>query len=369
MTSRLAPPCDLRAATKRVLLVLSAVWVLAQSARAWAQPAQAFELEWSAPQGCPGAAEVRERVRKLAGTTPTAGASLHADATVSRQADGGLHLHLLVRADNLVGERNIEGRSCSDLAGATAVALALLLRSPSPLTAADLTGAASDTGEPQQPSRSTATPPVVAQSGSPVVAPSGSASAADPAAPGPASASSDAPRKPRGWRALLQAPTLLVGVGPLHRASYGLALGAGMSVRRWLWVAEGRAWLPQRTSRAVAGQDYSADVQRYAAGLRGCHAFLWPRFQLAPCVALSVEHMSARGRGAHVAPSDAKTTWFAAGLGVQARVPLVRWLALAAGGELQIQTSRPQIAIDDVGVIEQLLPVAGVFTLALEWIL
>jgi predicted phosphodiesterase len=75
----------------------------------------------------------------------------------------------------------------------------------------------------------------------------------------------------------------------------------------------------------------SADVQRFAAGLRGCHSFLWPRFQIAPCLALSAEHMSARGNGPHIAESEARTTWLAVGFGVQARLPLTRWLNLLAG--------------------------------------
>jgi hypothetical protein len=362
MTSRSTQPFELRVTSRRARPLLLVVLGLLQAARALSQPPAPIPLEWSAPQECPEADEVRARVRKLAGTTQTAGAPLRAEATVARRPDAGFHLHLVVHAGDLVGEREIDGKSCSDLAGATAVALALLLRSPVPLTADDLTGSATSSADAGGEAASSS----VAQGEAMKAATSPSATAASEAA---TSSASSSPQPQRAWRGLIQAPLLMIGVGPLHRPSYGLSLAAGMSLGRWLWLAEGRAWLPQRTSAVIEAERYAADVQRFAAGLRGCHSFLWPRFQIAPCLALSAEHMSARGNGPHIAESEARTTWLAVGFGVQARLPLTRWLNLLAGVELQIQTSRPKIAIDDVGLIEQLLPVAAGFTLGSEWIL
>ena len=103
--------------------------------------------------------------------------------------------------------------------------------------------------------------------------------------------------------------------------------------------------------------------------LRACRTVVRSRIELAPCVALSLEHLSARGYGPQIAPSSESALWIAAGGGGQARLPLAPWLTLVAGLDVQIQTSRPVITIDGVGSIEQLGPVAGTVLVGSEWIL
>lgn len=366
MTFRSTPPSEPAGVFGRILPTLLVLLSGLFTSRLQAQPAETMLLEWSAPKGCPGAEEVRARVRKLAGSTELKGAPLRAEGTITRNATGDLHLRLIIRQDELVGERNLDGTSCSDLAGAASVALALLLRSPAPLGPDDLTGSAEpgDTSPGDPPAGAISVTSSLGDkraSSAPSAAPR--ASATSTGANGGAAA-----RTERGWRVLLQLPVLGLGLGPLHKPSYGLSLAAGASVGRWLGLAEGRAWLPQRTSAVQEAEQYHAELQRYAAGLRGGYAFLWSRFQLVPCVALSIEHLSARGGGPHIAAQTAKTTWLAVALGLQARVEMARWLNLVLGIDLQLQTSRPTIAIGGVGVIEQLLPFAANVTFGLEWI-
>ena len=114
-----------------VFVALSAPARAVAQTRAVAQAPEALQLEWSAPPGCPSGDAVRARVRQLIRHTEAAdGSVVHAEGTITRRASGELHLHLLVRERELVGERHIESRSCRDLAASAAVALALLMRAP-----------------------------------------------------------------------------------------------------------------------------------------------------------------------------------------------------------------------------------------------
>jgi hypothetical protein len=375
MTLRSAQRSEPRGASKRLLAALLVSLWLPRSAHVSAQTSEPLELQWAAPQGCPKADDVRARVRELAGSSPLTG-ELRAEATIARRSDGGFHLRLVVRADDLVGERNIDAKSCADLAGAAAVALALLLRSSEPLSQADLMGRPTDSNALTQTnsSRRGADSDAAAQGERASAAgltddeSAGTRATSTVAAPEPASARRDV-RSTRRFRGLLQAPLLALGFGPLRKASFGLALAAGAALGPWVLLADGKAWLPQSVDTVHEAERYEADVLHFAAGLRGCRALLWPRFQLAPCVLLSVEHASARGTGPHIVSSKDKASWIAAGIGAQGRFNLTAWLNLVAGIDVQFQTAQPTIAIDGVGTIAQLLPVAVTVTLGSEWIL
>ena len=100
---------------------------------ALAQSTAGPELLWTAPANCPQEAGVRERLRSIIGGLNVSQSRLRAEGEVT-QVDGHFHLKLVVHDGELVGERSLDSDSCEDLAGATAVALGLLLRSESPLT-------------------------------------------------------------------------------------------------------------------------------------------------------------------------------------------------------------------------------------------
>lgn len=350
MTSRSARPCERRRASERLLLALLLLLRLLETTPASAQPLESLELQWLAPAGCPDASEVRGRVERLVGSAEITGAPLRAEGTVTRRHDGSFHLRLVIRVDDLAGEREIEGAACRDLGGAAAVALALLLRSAEPLTAGELSG---------DPATSEAS--------------SGESSRSVPAAlessPARVQVESAGTRSARAWRGLFQVPLARVGFGPVSAPGFGLALAAGASIGRWLFLADGEAWLPQQVSTLHQAERYRADLQRFAVGLRACRSLLGPRFDVAPCVAITTAHMSARGTGWQVAPDTAAATWVALGVGAQTRIYVTRWLGLLAGMDVQFQTSRPEIAIEGVGTIDQLLPVAITATVGSEWIL
>jgi hypothetical protein len=359
MTSRSVVRGD-HARCAQTLAVLSAVLVCAT---ARAQSSDLVELAWHAPSGCPDAQDVQARIRKLAGASQATDTPLRAEATITRIAGGRLHLKLVVRAADLVGERNIEGKSCEDLAGATAVNLVLLLHSASPLGAAELEQQAGPTraGQPAQSRPSTEQQPNP---------PPGTV----PASPPPTAAPQATPPTPQaepssgGWRGLLQLPLAALEFGPLPQPSVGVAVAGGIERERWRFLVEANAWLPQTLPLADhAGS--GAQVERVDAGVRACRAFPSGRFELAPCANVSVEHIWARGTGAHIAARTDQSTWVAVGAGAQGRLLLTGWFNLLAGVSAQFETSRPVIVIGGIGPVGQLGTVAVRIMLGCEWIL
>jgi hypothetical protein len=360
MTSASVRHSELRESTRRLAQALTLL-VLLSATRAFAQATEPVDLEWDAPRGCSSASAVRARVRKLVGPREGAGSALRAHAKITRNADGVLNLRLTVRVDDIVGERTIEGRSCVDLAGSAAVALALMLRSREPLTQEDLGSRAEGDAARVEAEVRSADVDTSEQAESAAAAQSRVLAATDPVAP-PAPSS-------RGWRALLRLPFAALRFGPVPGLAFGVSAGAGLSIGHLRFAADLRLWLPRHLTTAGQVERYGADIRGYTTALQACRALFGPRFELAPCLLVAIEHISASGTGPHIAEVRADATWVAAGIGVLVRWNVARWLDLLAGIEVAFQTSRPTILIDDVGQVEQLLPVSFTVTLGSEWIL
>lgn len=362
MTSRSEPPASPRRFGRgaALLVTVGALWSPRQ---AFAQAPESLELRWRAPSECPSEQQVRARIRQLAGSALAQEAPVRADATIVRGRDDRLHLELVVHVGDLVGTRRIEGTSCEDLAGAAAVALALLLRSPTPLSEEDL--GASGAGGPSPDGSSAAEPGSAGERRGTEGGESASNAAPEPARP-PLQSPTD--RRPRRWHGLLQAPLATVGVGPLPEPSFGLAAAAGASFARWRFLAEGTGWLGQRMT-VRDDPSIRADVHLVAAGLLTCWEAVRGRFGLAPCVVMTVEHLWARGTGPHVTPRTADATWIAPGLGGQAFWHPVPWFGLVGQVTAQIEASRPRIAIDGVGTLGRTQPASMALAIGLEWIL
>lgn len=341
-----------------------------------AQPRDPIDLEWTAPAECPRIESVRARLRKLAGPLKSTGNTLRAEATITRNDDGGLHLRLLVRSGSLAGERNMDGKSCSALAGAAAVTLVLLLHSSEPLTENDLAGT-SNTAPAGGQSKSDASTNGAASN---PAATDRSATRQDPiratpSAPTPPDQHPSRPapgpdaRPERRWHVLLQLPQVELGLGPLHQPSVGLAIAAGAALDRWRFLAKGSLWFSQHATASNADQQYGADIDRQAITLLTCRGVpLSSGFELSPCLSLAVQHLSARGTGVHVGPQTGTATWFAIGAGAQGRVNVAPWLRLVLGLDAQLQVAQPSLSVDEIGPVERLLPVALLTTLGPEWI-
>ena len=336
--------------------------------KALAQQEAGLTIRWEAPARCPQQAEVSERVRKLSGSPSSIQGTLQADGTITRADDGRFHLKLLLRSGGLVGERNIDSRSCADLARAAAVAIALLLNSDEPLSDGVLGGEQLSDGS--QGGTDSASGPAIP--------------ADDRGHPETKSATSELPKQtqrveperrppaaePSSHREYvrLRAPLAALSVGPLPRLDWGVSVAVGVSYSNWRFWLEGSEWLKQEVpSKDFPG--YSAHVKRATASLRGCRASRFSAFEIAPCLVVSLERMTATGAGDNVTPQSQHMTWLTLGAGVQGRVYLGSRFSLVLSVDGIIEASRPRLSIAGVGFVGQVAPLALTATVGPEWIL
>lgn len=333
-------------------------------APAFAQASLPLELTWTGPEGCPSSSAVLARVREIAGSSRPSGAPLRAQASVTRLGDRAFRLRLGIQSGDLAAERVIDGRSCKDLGGAAAVTLALLLSSDEPLSERDLAGdeppvaggqeRGSATGSPQ----STATPVPSAPQQAPPAAQPETEDGAWQLGEG----------SERGTHGLLIAPLGALGIGPTGQTSRGLGLAAGLSLDSWRFLSEGKLWQAQHATLSNLGDQYAVELHRFSLSVRGCRGLWRARFELAPCALVSVQHLSARGSGPNLVSNTDTATWLSAGIGMQAQLLVTSWLALVAGIDGELQFSRPEVILRDVGLVERLAPAAATITVGSEWI-
>lgn len=349
-----ADGCVRRVCGAALLLLAS----MRASSSAHAQPSEALELRWSAPAECPDRAEVLARIRELAVEWPPAGPPLRAAATIERSRAGRFVLALVVRSGDAVGEREIRGKTCNDVARAAAIHLALLLDAkgadqnrPSDAASAGDGQGASDAPSPAEPPGN-ARELEIARTPSPSIA----------------EHPSDATETRRIRRWLIQAPAGLLQLGVLPEPCFGIAAGLGVALGHWRLLAQARLWLPQDIT---AKDDFSvhAKVKRASFDARACFTFAWSTVELDPCLDVTVEHAWVRGSGSFVASRTARVTWIGVGAGAQARVHVFDGMSLLAGLDAQLEGNRSTITVRDFGTLGQLGPFALTLTLGSEWIL
>ena len=176
-----------------------------------------------------------------------------------------------------------------------------------------------------------------------------------------------APPSRRQWQLLVDLPLASFSLGPLPQPSGGVGLAAGVGYDGWRVLVGGQRWLRQHlTNDDFPG--YGADIERASATLRACRALRETAFEIAPCLVLSLEHVSAQGSGMAVTPRTQQATWLGVGAGAQGRLHLADWLRVLVGVDAQIETASPQISIDGVGDLGQLGRAALSVTLGPEWI-
>lgn len=321
-----------------------------------AQPLSGPELSWDAPAGCPQAAEVRARIEAIAGAAVQKETHLQARARVTR-AEGRFHLRLWLRDGELTGERNITADSCEDLAGATAVALGLMLRSETPLTERALRGARDTAGGDASASQAEPVPSVPPAPAAPLAVEPQASEAAPPQRSRSAA---------RPVRALVRAPALVGELGALPEPSAGFGLGVGAHYDDWLFVLSGQFWLPQ-TLHGTAFPGHGARVARQLASLTMGRAFRAGRAEVGPCLTLALQRISARGTGAGVTPSEARAVWLGVGAGAQGALEVAEALAIFADVGARVETARPLLAIDGLGDVAQIGPVTLAAAVGLQW--
>ena len=84
-------------------------------------------ISWNAPDECPGIAELKAEIRRVAGQVPPPSERLSADVTVKRGPGNGWLLTLVTKAGERAGERRLAGSDCAELMHAAALVLGLMI--------------------------------------------------------------------------------------------------------------------------------------------------------------------------------------------------------------------------------------------------
>lgn len=317
----------------RVTLALALGAASLGSAPAHAQ----LDLRWETTRGCPARADVLARIRAIAGAALDEDPELAVEAKVERE-HGRFRLELLVRRGHEVSRRVITSDSCTSLAGAAAVSLELLL------------GAHKQSGERRAQDDSSA----------------GERDASERPEPSAASGAESTAAWP--WSFVLHAPVLAADLELFPRPALGIGLGAGIRYRAWQIFATGYVYRAQSVASLEPGSAFGARLRRASGQLFTCHGRRWSQFEAAPCIALALEYVTARGFGEGVAPRLRHAVWPAVGAGLVTHWYALESLALFAALSGYVELARPRVAIQDLGLVRRLAPATVSATLGLEWI-
>ena len=317
------------------------------------------ELVWEAPEGCPAADELRQRVARL--TTGSATATVEGLAHVAETPEG-FTARLELRTAWATSTRTLEAERCSSLADAVALLVAIAIDPIAVDRTLDEAPAPAPTPagapvEPPPPSRP-ASPP-----------------AAEPPSPPPPVASDPPPRpsspsrrpEPADERALqlLLRPTVGVSAGLLPRVGPSLHAAAGL---RWRWLRAGvqaSHWLP-RLAELDARPEPVAELRLWGVGVHGCAGPRWGRVELTGCVALHGGRMRGEGRGTLDRVRVEHRPWVAASIGpalvVSLAAPIGLWVAVDGTASLY----RPRFHVQGLGSVHEVGPLAFTAQIGLE---
>lgn len=336
------------------------VFALLSTQATYAQRARVIELTWRAPPGCPSATEADAQLRRLIGDmeTTTGDDPIRAAGTIVPSARGyRLTLSIRQHPQRAAVTRIVESSSCTGLAGAGAVILALLARGeleqatatkPVPADATGSTAPRADVA----PAR--ASPPAPAEPAAAVEPPARAGGGTPERARESADAASAPPTRTlrRDPRILLAGPVLATDFGLLPSWAAGIGAGLGWRRERLQLVASGLYWLP-RWIHADANDAFSGRYTRGTVELAACYTWRWGAFELGPCAQTRVEHVRSRGRGPYVVSNTGRATWMTAGPGAVASWSVWRYTTLFARTALTFSTVRPTFEIAGVGAVHR----------------
>jgi hypothetical protein len=310
-----------------------------------AQPAAALpvELAWEAPRGCPDAARIRgEIARLLASTEPGPHRKrVRASAQPHRTADGSWRAQLVIRDDSgETARRTLGDRSCTVIADATALIVAIAVDPTIQMTAAPAAAAPA-------PASPVSTRP------EPAPAPDLSVGRSAPA-PAPAART----RYAAGVFGMGRQGVLPGGDGAAGLSVAGIAGG-------WrLELAAGYVF-PSDVYLA-SSSDAGARLWQWWLGLAPCRIVERRRFEFPLCAGVEGGALHGRGIGGTVAPTDGRQPWLALTAGAGALWLVgdnvgVRVAAAAAVAVLRPAFDLGSEAVHRTGVL------SGRLTLGAEW--
>ncbi|MEO6601389.1 MAG: hypothetical protein ABIQ16_16040 [Polyangiaceae bacterium] len=339
---------------------LTGLLVVGWSSAVAAQPSPTFALSWNGPPGCPSAENVHARVDTLlgGGARPSSVADVRASGQVER-VDNGFRLLLAMGVGSVASSRVIEARSCDELAGAAAIAIALLARSTSdgvsaPPTSNDARPSSASDLDGNPPPASTPTPNTPSRKD----APPAEASSAEASS---AAASSAA------VHLVITAPIGVAGWGSLPSAGLGLGAGVGIRWKALRLTARGELWQPQ-TAR-VSG--FATRFTLSSARADACLIQAVHGLELGPCIGAAAQRLAGEGVESEVFFAESRTAvWVSGTGGLFASLPTPGFanLRFLAAASVLISPSRPRFVIAQLGPVHEPALAATRLDLGCEWI-
>jgi hypothetical protein len=329
------------------MLVGACALLSPRAARAQAQDPVA--LTWKAPPDCPTEDAVRsEALRLLAGPPIAADRRVVASAQVVHLATGRWRVEVSMSSATAEGRRSLEAGTCSGLANATALIVAIMV-DPDRAGAAAAAPAASTT------SPAPASPPP------PVVQPPPAAAALPPSAPAPppvdAPGSRPSPIGPPRWAAGAWA---LVDTSTLPSVAYGV--GGGVAVLVWHLRADAAVgFLPPSTYGVSTESGVGAEMSLWAGSLDLAYVFSRGPLELALGAGAEAAHISAVGVALKepVVGVPGSATWPALRAGGTLTAPIYKPIFLRLSAEAVAPLERPRFVIDPLGTVHQPSAVAA----------
>ena len=342
-----------------------------------AQGTEAVELTWEAPANCPQRDVAQQRIRALAGPALRGAEPLRAEGRIVF-VNRRYRLTLSVREKGELRERIIESASCTDLAGAAAVALGLLLRQRS---AGDAAARSPDTPQPGSAAaaengasraKPEAPPRVEPSSGPSAPAPKTQPSSPNQPSsdseeePVPAPAPDEEPSGKRSWRFIVRAPVGTLYVGPLPKPGFGVGGALGIRWDGWSVAGAGH-FVSAQTWLRPGGSDVGAEVGRFQADVSVCRGWSTGRVELAPCLVVGADRIEARGIGPNVSAQSQSSLAVFVGAAGAAHLYVFENLAIFAAVGLGVQTVRPRLVIQGLGEVGHVGPVQLSIGFGPEW--
>jgi hypothetical protein len=301
---------------------IALVALMARSKDAGAATAETprVEVQWTAPEGCPSAADVTNSVTRLTG-----GAAPREDVVVRAVVTTHPSGFRVVVAPDGAADRVIDAATCSELADATAIVVALMI-APTP-----------------------------------IAKPAESTSIAPPLPPSITPPRSHVDEGPTPFAIAIDARG---DIGSLPHLAEGFAASLAWTPDRYRFEITGTYW-PTQTAYAESTSGPGGKFDLITVTLRACDA-LFGRRVISACAEFDVGSLRGNGFATQTASSE-RGLWMAPGGGILAAFPLGRALALRVGVDAFVPIFREDFYLANVGSVHRAAAVVGRGSLGFEF--
>lgn len=283
-----------------------------------AQAAASALVEWEAPEACPSATDVFERLSASLGYEPQTLGKLSRVRGNVVPSTHGYRLSLEVDESGRRSSRWLEAPSCEDLVDAAVLAITLAL---APENAAPRAVASGSAGAATDDATATAR----------------QTDARSAPASAPDAASGGAPV--RGVASL----GMVAELGALPDPALGVTVSAGAEWPAWSLEAYGASFGGQRVA---ARPDQYVELELNVAGLRGCRRWLQQPFALDTCGELEAGRWEAFGVDL-LAARRARELWLAPGVALAASIELIPGLTLQLRSDGVLPLTRRRYIVNE----------------------